>query len=109
MRATPNLLALVGLTLTAGMTCLVASCSSDDNPAPSLTPPLADAGGGTSGSSGTGPADSGCASDASTCNSCVAPETDPYNACSSAVGGCIPFDNAARVPKDPNGGVPQVP
>jgi len=37
-----------------------------------------------------------CAPDASTCNSCVTPQQDPYNACSSFTGGCVPFDDTAR-------------
>ncbi len=35
--------------------------------------------------------------DAARCNTCATPATDPYNACSTFTGGCIPFD-AARVP-----------
>lgn len=93
-----------------GMTCAglgaLAACSSDNNPTPTITstpdsgsPPPPDGG------TGTIP---GCASDAATCNSCVSAESDPYNACSPLTGGCVPFDNG-RVPKDVNGGIPQVP
>jgi hypothetical protein len=34
------------------------------------------------------------------CNACIAPDADPYNACSPFASGCIPFD-AARVPAHP--------
>jgi hypothetical protein len=51
---------------------------------------------GGSGSSSGSASDAGC-SDASNCNSCTAPDADPYNACSSQVTNCIPFDDK-RVP-----------
>jgi hypothetical protein len=41
-----------------------------------------------------------CTSDATTCNSCVTPTQDPYNACSTATTNCIPFDKT-RVPSHP--------
>jgi len=50
----------------------------------------------TSPDSGTAPA---CTSDAATCNSCSSPSVDFHNACSSQVGGCVPF--TGTVPPHP--------
>lgn len=82
---------------------LLAACGGTKNPTPSGTPdaqapaPLPDA----------GALEAGCAEGGGTCNACAAPETDPYNACSTAVGGCVPFDDT-RVPR-PGGQLPPVP
>jgi hypothetical protein len=52
--------------------------------------------GGSGSSSGTA-GDAGCFDASSKCNSCTTPDADPYNACSSQVTNCIPFDDM-RVP-----------
>lgn len=85
---------------------LLASCSDDDNPAPA-GPNVPDGGNGTDSGGGadTGP----CVSDRPTCNSCTSATDDPYNACSEAAGGCVPFDNDTRIPKGENGAIPVVP
>lgn len=98
---------LLPLAVMAAVTAaaIVLACSDESNPTPSVVLPP-----GPTADTGTlTPEASTCASDAATCNSCITPESDPYNACSSAAGGCVPFDNEARVPKGPNGGLPQVP
>jgi len=84
----------------------LASCSSEDNPAPTVTPPVPGADAGSPSADG-GP--SACTSTSATCNSCTTTVDDPYNACSSAVGGCVPFDNDTRVPRGPDGQIPKVP
>ena len=43
-----------------------------------------------------------CTSTMTHCNTCTTQATDPFNACSSAVTNCIPFDNATRVPGWPD-------
>jgi hypothetical protein len=62
-----------------------------------------DDGGGSSGA-GEGGSSGGeagnCMSDATTCSSCTTPATDPYNACSSFVTNCVPFDDT-KVPTHP--------
>jgi hypothetical protein len=50
----------------------------------------------------------GCQSTMPNCNSCVTMAQDPLNACTGAVTNCQPFDDT-RVPKGPDGKVPQVP
>jgi hypothetical protein len=89
-------------------------CTTDNSTGPSTTDGGGSSGSGSSsgasgsssgsgsgsGSSGSGSSSSGggsCVSDASTCNSCTAPDADPHNACSPYAGGCTHFDNA-RVP-----------
>ena len=52
----------------------------------------------TDGGPDTGP----CVSTMPHCNTCTTAATDPLNACSSYVTGCIPFDNATRVPGWPD-------
>jgi hypothetical protein len=78
---------------------LLFACSSDDNPTPTVTPE---------------PDAQGPNGDASTCmtgncNACTTPADDPYNACTAAAGGCVPFDNDTRVPRGPDGQIPKVP
>jgi len=46
--------------------------------------------------------DAFCMSTMPHCNTCVTAMTDPYNACSSFVTNCQPFDNATRVPGWPD-------
>jgi hypothetical protein len=95
-------LAMAFVAITTGVVGALASCSSDDNPAPSVIPS-------NGGRDSDAPReDSGCASDADTCNSCVSPVENPYNACSPAAGNCVRFDNG-RVPQDTYGGIPLVP
>jgi hypothetical protein len=92
-----------------GVACwaAAAACSSDNNnPAPMMTDDgggssSSGGGAGSSSSSGGGSTDdAACGSDAATCNSCTTSDTDPYNACSSFVTNCIPFDDT-RVPAHP--------
>lgn len=59
------------------------------------------------GSGGGGGDDRPCENTLSTCDECVTPEEDPYKACSPHTEGCVPFDNAARIPGYPD--VPVVP
>ena len=101
-----NIQAILLLAATTAGVGALASCSDDDNPAPSGVIPSEDAGVDT----GTSvvPETGACTSDAATCNSCATPAEDPYNACSESAGNCVPFDNE-RVPRDPNGALPQVP
>jgi hypothetical protein len=74
------------------------ACSSDENPTPTVTPAP----------DGQAPTVDASACTTGNCNSCTTPAEDPYNACSAATGGCVPFDNA-RVPRGPNGEIPKVP
>jgi hypothetical protein len=58
---------------------------------------------------GTGAdASGGCQSTMPHCDTCMTMAQNPLNACSSAVDNCLPFDET-RVPKGPDGKVPQVP
>jgi hypothetical protein len=87
------------VSLTIAAVAVLFACSSDDNPTPTVTPgadaqpPNADA--------------STCIE--GNCNTCTTPSEDPYNACSAAAGGCVPFDNDTRVPRGPDGQIPKVP
>lgn len=86
------------------------SCSDDPNLSPTADAAATVPDGGGDGSTDGGPdtGNDGCVSDQPRCNSCATAPVDPYNACSSAVTNCVPFD-AKRVPRGPGGGIPQVP
>ena|GEM_PF-2395982 len=79
---------------------LVVACGNGDDS--TASPPASDAGG----LDATTPPPLQKAGDAcvvapdAACNPCVAPDADPYNACSPFASGCIPFD-PARVPSHP--------
>ncbi len=65
--------------------------------------------GGSGGSHGTGgTGGSECENTRLTCDECVTPEENTYQACSPHTENCVPFDNAARVPGYPND-IPVVP
>jgi hypothetical protein len=68
---------------------------SNDSPSSHDSPTGNDAG-----DAGTDSSNPNCTSDAMICNSCVTPQQDPYNACSTATTNCIPFDKT-RVPSHP--------
>jgi hypothetical protein len=120
MNARRNLLRLAGVALVAlsGWAAVVA-CTGDNSSNPSPDAGTGGSGsssgtggsgsssgtGGSGSSSGTGGSgsssgtagDAGCFDASSKCNSCTTPDADPYNACSSQVTNCIPFDDM-RVP-----------
>lgn len=52
--------------------------------------------------------DEECVNTKTTCDECTTPTSNPYDACSDLVGGCVAFGNALRVPGYPNN-VPKVP
>jgi hypothetical protein len=118
MKTTTTTLRLAAaLLLTLASSVGIVACGGDDNAGnPGPTPhdggmdntnPMNDAHPGNDVANDTpNPTDSpndtnpNCMSDAATCNSCVTPMQDPYNACSSYTANCIPF-MASRVPTHP--------
>jgi len=93
----------------ASTVAVAVSCSNDPNLYPvadaAVTTPEGGGDGSTDGGQDSG--NDGCVSTQPRCNSCTGAD-DPYNACSTAVTSCVPFD-AKRIPQGPGGGVPQVP
>ena len=105
---------LVGISLAAAALAVAfavtVSCSDDPNLAPTTDGAVVPTeGGGADGSvdGGEDAGNDGCVSTEPRCNSCATAPVDPYNACSSAVTNCVPFD-AKRIPQGPGGGIPQV-
>jgi hypothetical protein len=87
----------------------LAACTDDDNPIPATLKDASTSDATATDAGATEAAvDSACQPTSPKCNSCVTDDQDPYNACSSAVTDCVPFDNG-RIPQGPNGGIPQVP
>ncbi|MDB4997754.1 MAG: hypothetical protein JWM74_5186 [Myxococcaceae bacterium] len=86
----------------------LAACTDDDNPIPATLKDASTSDVATDAGAVDAAIDSACQPTGPKCNSCVADDQDPYNACSSAITDCVPFDNA-RIPQGPNGGIPQVP
>ncbi len=126
---------LAGISLVAvASSALAIACSGDDNnsnPAPTqndsgmgadvtMTGDDSSMGSDTStpGDSGMGMdvviiSTDGCASEASTCNTCynaTQAAQDPYNACTAYTVNCTPFDNKTRIMGlAADGGIPSVP
>jgi len=87
---------------------VMVSCSDDPNLAPTTDAAVSEGGADGNEDGGEDAGNDGCVSTQPRCNSCATAPVDPYNACSSAVTNCVPFD-AKRIPQGPGGGIPQVP